>query len=396
MTAALGLPLVGTRSARADACQDLLVQAEKLIARGEKAKDPVLLRQAIQVLDRAEQVCPEEAQAPFMAGLTYVLLGEKDAAVGAGMRMLGLLRQASLQQNRPPGEADLDPRVLYLAGLIRLHLDQDPVGAERQLSLVRQRTPMFMPRAVESALFSAVLLVGSRQMRKGDYEPSARSFRRAILLAGDDVARRDAARRNLAQVYRAAHEFPKSEEILVELAGEYPRDPVVQFALAGVFADQLKFDEAIRTWRIVLRLLDEKAPVDPRDLEQLQESRLRYGISLILGANSPEMKAAGLAEMLAYAKAHPDDGRGWFQLGRVSHEDLDDQAHAAEYLEKALVIDPWCERTLRLLVTIYTVHLPNPERAAKLSNCLEKNADRRKAEIELRKKVRSDGTDGCS
>ncbi len=84
------------------------------MTRGERAKDPALLRQAARLLDRAEQLCPLEPQAPFMAGLTYVLLGEKDGAVGAGMRLLGLLRQGSLQQNRPPSEADVDPRVLYL------------------------------------------------------------------------------------------------------------------------------------------------------------------------------------------------------------------------------------------------------------------------------------------
>ena len=366
------------------------------MTRWKRSKDPSLLRQAARLLDRAEQVCPQEPQAPFMAGLTYVLLGEKDGAVGAGMRLLGLLRQGSLQQNRPPSEADVDPRVLYLAGLIRLHLEDDPNGAERQLSLVRQRAPGFMPQAVESALYSAVLRISGRLMRKGDYEGAARWTRRAIVLAGDDALRRDAARRNLAQIFAGNRKFPESEEILAALVRDYPRDVVVHYALAGVYAEQYKFDDAIRTWQIVLRLLDEKADVDPRDAAQMSEARLRYGISLILGATSPEMRQAGLAEMHAYVKAHPDDGRGWFQLGRVSHEDLDDQPHAVEYLEKALAIDPWCERTLRILVTIYTVHLPNPERAEKLKHCLETNAARRKAEIDLRKKVRSDATDGCA
>jgi hypothetical protein len=50
----------------------------------------------------------------------------------------------------------------------------------------------------------------------------------------------------------------------------------------------------------------------------------------------------------------------------------------------------------RILVTIYTVHLPNPERAEQPQALPETNAARRKAEIDLRKKVRSDATDGCA
>jgi hypothetical protein len=211
LAAGLGLPLVGSRSARADGCEDLLAEAEKLMTRGERAKDPALLRQAARLLDRAEQLCPLEPQAPFMAG-HLVLLGEKDGAVGAGMRLLGLLRQGSLQQNRPPSEADVDPRVLYLAGLIRLHLEDDPNGAERQLSLVRQRAPGFMPQAVESALYSAVLRISGRLMRKGDYEGAARWTRRAIVLAGDDALRRDAARRNLAQIFAGNRKFPSRRD----------------------------------------------------------------------------------------------------------------------------------------------------------------------------------------
>ncbi len=390
-----GLPFLTARAARADECNDLLAQAETLIAQGERAKDPAPLRQALRLLDRAEQACPFEPQAPFMAGLTFVLLGDRGGAHAAGRRLLGLLRQLSLQQNRPASEADFDSRVLYLSGLVKLRLENDPVGAERQLALVRERTPAFMAQAVQSALYAAVLQVGGRQMRQGDFEAAAKSMRQAALLAGDDAARRDAAQRNLAQVYKAGNRYPEAERILLELAREYPRDVVVQFALASTYADQYKFGDAIRAWRTVIRLIDEKTDVDPRDLAQLTEVRLRYGVSLILSTQDPEVRQEGLRVLEAYVKAHPDDGRGWSQLGRLLHEEFEGHARAAECLEKALALDPWCERTLRLLVTIYTIHVPNPGRVARLTHCLETNSDRRKAEMELRKKIRTDATDGC-
>lgn len=396
LAASGGLSLVLTaRAARADGCDDLLAEAETLIAQGERAKDPAPVRQALRLLDRAEQTCPLEPQAPFMAGLACVLVGDREGALAAGRRLFGLLRQQSLEQNRPASEADVDSRVLYLSGLVRLRLESDPAGAERQLTLVRERTPSFMTRAVQSALYSAVVQVGTRQMRRGDFEASVKSMRKAALLAGDDAARRDAALRNLAQVFRASNRYPEAEKIFLELAREYPRDVVVQFALAGTYADQYKFEDAIRTWRTVIRLIDEKADVDSRDLAQLTEVRLRYGVSLIMGSQAPEVRKEGLREIEGYVKAHPDDGRGWFQLGRLLLEEFDEFAPAAEHLERALALDPWCERTMKLLVTLYTLHLPDPERAAKLSNCLEKNAGRRQAEIEMRKKTRTDGTDGC-
>jgi len=394
--AALGcLAFLPAHAAWADGCDDLYEQAEALIAQAERAKDPALLRQALRLLDRAEQACPLEPQGPFMTGLTNVLLADRGGALAAGRRLLSLLRQLSAQQNRPASEADVDSRVLYLSGLIRLHLENDPLGAERQLALVRERTPGFMAPAVQAALYSAVIQVGGRQMRLGDMESAAKSFRKASLLAGDDVARRDAAKRNLAQLFRASNRYPEAEKIFLELAAEYPRDVVVQFALAGTFADQFKFDDAIRTWRIVLRLIDEKAAVDPRDLAQLTEVRLRYGVTLIMSSEEPAVRQEGLRELEGYVKAQPGDARGWFQLGRLSLEEFENHPRAVDCLERAYALDPWCERTLKLLVTLYTLHVPNPERAARLASCLETNAPRRKAEIELRKKTRTDATDGC-
>jgi tetratricopeptide (TPR) repeat protein len=168
---------------------------------------------------------------------------------------------------------------------------------------------------------------------------------------------------------------------------------VLRYALASVLADQMKFEEALAQWREVLALAGQPDTVDPRETGQLADARMRYGVTLLRSGDLER----GKAELLAYGKANDKDARVWFYLGQAAMEDFDDPDSALAWLEKARSLDPWCERTLRLLLDLYTNARKDEGRAKALQATLDSAADTaaRKREMDRRVQTRPDGMTGC-
>jgi tetratricopeptide (TPR) repeat protein len=262
------------------------------------------------------------------------------------------------------------------------------------------RDPNFYPTSVSRLLFNALLAWGRDLEQKGDVPQAIAQTLRAKEEARYDLdsKRRDIALRNLAQYYRLADQWTDAQNVASELVTRYPKDAVIRYLLASVYADQLDFAHAIDQWKIVLDLVAE-GNVSPEDAQDLEDAPMRYGVSLASGGRTEE----GLAKLREFAKKYPKDSRPNFYMGRILW-DLGRSREALAALEKAFEIDPLCVDTVTLLITVYDIAgsdlgLPPGKAESRLAELRRLMTDEakaaRKKELEARPNRHNDRTFGC-
>jgi len=387
----LGVAVAGPDEDKA--CKELSKEAIKRLTEADESGDPAPARQGAALLDRAIVLCPNDPDLAFQLTLAYVLSQEEPKARAAMRRLENVLRERALHEGRPETEVAGDPRFLYAHARIAFKFGNNPKGALDDLTRLRARDPKFLAGPVASLEFRCRLAYSNLLLRSGDSHGALKETERAILVARGDQRRQDIAKRNKGQILRAIDEFIKSQQVFEELLTRYPRDAVLRYALASVLADQMKFDEALVQWRELRALLGQPDTVDPREKDQLADAQMRYAMTLLHAGQLEE----GKKELLAYTRANDKDTRGWFYLGQAAMEHFDDPDAALGYLEKARSLDPWCERTLRLLLDLYTNARPDEGRAKALQQTLESPTDKaaRKKEMDRRVQTRPDGMSGC-
>jgi tetratricopeptide (TPR) repeat protein len=407
LVATLVLLFAGATSAddrRGAQCTADLEAGLKLLALAEKG-DASAAKRAWETFESAERRCPEDVRFPFFGGLAHVY---GDDPIGADASLVRLRAQVAVplrELNRNEGEADLDPHVIFLRAAYAFQLRKMPQVAAEQLLRARMRDPNFYPASVSSLLFKALLGWGADLERRGDVAQAIAQTLRAKEEARYDVdpaKRRDVALRNLAQYYRIANEWPDAIRISADLAARYPKDAVVRYLHASVYADQFDFAHAVEHWKATLDLLAEgKTPAE--DAEYLSDAPMRYAISLASLAPAAGRNEEGLTLLRAYAAAHPKDARPRYHLGRFLW-DAGKSKEARDELEIAHALDPLCAESLGLLITVYDVARTNvgddeAKIEKRLAELREKTTDEakaaRKRAIDARKIERKDRTDGC-
>jgi tetratricopeptide (TPR) repeat protein len=286
---------------------------------------------------------------PFFGGLAHLYGDDPLGAEAALARVRAVLSIPLRELNRPVAEADLDPHVLFLRAAYDFQVRKQNQSAVEQLTRVRMRNPRFYPASVSSLLFKALLAWGADFERRGEIPQAIAKTLQAKEEARYDLdpKRRDLALRNLAQYYRFADQWTDAQAVALDLVARYPKDAVIRYVLASVFADQLQFDKAVEQWKACLDLLAH-GDVPKEDAEYLDDALMRYGISLA----SDNQIEAGIATLREFAEKHPKDARPHFYLGRI----LWDQSRAREArdeLEKAVALDSLCGDMLALLITVY-------------------------------------------
>lgn len=389
------LPVSGALAGPAEeqTCKELSREAIRHLTEADETGDVAAARRGAALLDRAIVLCPENADLAFQQTLAYVLAREEEKARASLRRLEALLRAQGRDLGRPVTEVLGDPRFLYARARIAFTFGNNPRGAIDDITRLRARDPKFLPGPVASLEFRCRLAYSHILLKSDDTKEALRQTRIAEDVARGDVVRQDIARRNKGQLLRLLDQWIEAQTVFEELLTRYPRDAVLHYALASVLADQLKFEEALVAWRKVLALAAEPDTVDPREKDQLADARLRYGITLLHAGRIEE----GKQELLAYAKENERDSRGWIYLGNAAIEHFDDPDAAVEWLEKARAIDPWCERTLRLLLGLYTGARKDEGRAKAIQATLDspETTEARKKEMDRRKQTRHDGMNGC-
>jgi tetratricopeptide (TPR) repeat protein len=397
------VPVASGADATLETCADLARRALGLLAQAEAAEDTQKARAAAELLERATRVCPENPDWPFYRALAYVAAKDEDRARAAAVDLRRSLEQRAAALNRRAAEVESDPRTLYLQAMLHFRFGNMPARSLDLITRLRARDPTFMASAVQSLEFNA-LLAYSAQLAHAAQSPNRetrdrwlaeadKQARLAIEVVRGDVKREDVAKRNRGEILRASERWPEAHEVFADLVQRNPDDAVVRYSFASVLATQFSYADALVQWDEVLRLARLPGTASPLDAPQLADAPLRRAVTLVLASRVKEGREA----LLDYVKAKPQDPRGWYYLGKFALEAWDAPGDAVRWLEKAREIDPWCEATLRLLRTLYTTHVPDVEKAARLDATLDDPGAvaARKREMDRRTSTRADRGNGC-
>lgn len=372
-------------------CAALIEKADVALQQAERTRDLAQARDALELLDRARQICPDEIEIPFLEGIAHVFRGDIDKTKAAIARAEGLARARAVELNRPVAEAANEPHVLYLRALVHRRFGNRPGDAVADLKLLRVRDPSFRPGAVVVLLHASLLDYAAQLVQNDDAEAAIRQASMAVSIVRGNARMTDLAEHRLAQVLSAAHRWAEAQPILLRLVERGPTNAHYRFDLAGVYAEQLHFDEAIEAWRETIKLLA-RPDEDVRLKDLLSDAPMRLGNCLVQSGRLDEGKKA----LEAYAAEHPGDGRGWYFIGKAcvdfSPEDYD---HALECFERARRLDSACEKTLRELYKLYSTVRRDDAKAKSLAEEIEKGAKAREAEFVRRRHTRLDGSNGC-
>jgi len=211
----------------------------------------------------------------------------------------------------------------------------------------------------------------------------------ALALAGDDPRLVAATRRLLAHTYARAQRFPEAEDLwrkMVEATGGRDVDSVS--GLANTLSMQDRFEEAVVEFTRVLTLLEQGAMYGNVGVP---EARLRRGNCYRLLGRLDDARA----DLERYVQGHPDDHRGVHWLGMLWFDGYEDAAKAVPYFERAYRAAPWCEVYGTLLLQVYELRIPNPEKAASLRREMAANTDAHKKKMEALGKESRDGVSIC-
>lgn len=396
-------PIGSVAFASDPSCPGLVADARTALRESVDRRSLARARDALHLLDRASKLCPDDIEVPFLEGLAHAKLNSLDGVLAATRKCESLALARATELNRPRSDAANNPHVLFLQAVVHRQFGNKPGDAALTLKLLKNRDPGWEPEAVALLLFLSHKEFAGQLSRADDFEGAKREARLAQAAAGRNQSRYDDATHLYAKVLSQANEFPAAQPMLEDLAKRYPDDPDVRFTLAGVYAEQFQFDRAVDVWRETIRLLS-RPGTDPALVDLLYDAPLRLGVCLAESKRASDGPVEGRKQLLEYIKAHPNDGRGWYFLGKVEVDKLDEPEAAIVHFEKARSLDPACEKTLRELYRLYSSprdgvsEEQTKQEAAKaeaLRKEIEQGGKARTIELNRRRRTRPDGSNGC-
>lgn len=359
-----------------------LIAAQLALKEADRTTGPMqsrALEAAIRGFDALIAKRPGSLELHFQRGIAATMAQDQPAAAAH------LARLATLSPMK-----DRDARYVYLQAIGILAFDPSkPDKAVRLLRTLRAEVPTFLAEPVRLALHRALLQASVARSDPRLRDEAVRFAEEALALVRDDDRLRRMTQRLLARSYTRSAQFHEAEEIWHELDAEAGgKDVDVVSGLANTLAMQDRFEDAAEAFTKVLALLDAGALYHDASVT---EARLRRGNCYrLLGRLD-----AARADLELFLQQHPDDHRAVHWVGMLWFDGYDEPAKALPYLERAYRAAPWCEVYGTVLLQLYEIRLPDPEKAASLRREMADNAEAHRAKIEELSKENRDGVSIC-
>lgn len=349
LAVALGAPGHGVQADDA-ACASLVRQMEAFLAQAEKAKDTGFTNKAqslalsgLELVVRAESVCPQDRH-PLGVGVLLCVFADDQARAE---RYLARFEQAS-----PYGERD--PQVHYLRGQVQLRLRLRPDLAMRSVERMQAVAPEFYEGPREALYYDALLAQAQIFARDERFSEAINLLASATALARrrGNVAKERNSLAHTAILLSRDDRHDKALDIWRKLRKADPQSPIWSYHEGLVLAVMMRPADAIPAYRHTLERM-QGFPGPPAMMADLARARMRMGNCLRLlasSASAPAERVRLLQEALEnlerYHAEYPRDALGALWIGVLHYEERDDAASALPWFEKAFALDRECEAFL--------------------------------------------------
>ncbi len=379
-----------------------LQRAHLARSRGEEAKQKSAALRAVSEFASVSKADPKDPQPVFLAVQAAALCADPEKA---------RTWLARYEQVSPSGEQD--PELHYLRAQVALFSSARPDLAVDALRRMFTINPAHRAPARDQLYYDALLAHGAALVHQGAFEKGIDRFQRAQELAHSNRwSHKDlAARGNIAVALRRALRMSEALELLGKLISENPRNVQWHWERALNEAAQLKYAEAIKSYRKVENLR-KTADADSVAARETAQVYLRLGNCLrnSVTARMPKKVWEGrLSEaqmhLEKYVALEPKDARGHRWLGTYWLENRDQPHRAIPHYQRAHTLDPDCATSLRNLVQIYARHGPQAgtgesdatweKQRAAYAKDLAEGEQRRAAALQAREKRLGRGVTGC-
>jgi tetratricopeptide (TPR) repeat protein len=398
-------PAVAVKSASAEQLRpgvEWLDRAHQARLEGNVAQKTSAALRAVSEFAGLVQTYPRDPQPVFMAAQAAALCEDAEKAKAWLQRY---------EQISPAGEKDPDSH--YLRAQVALFASARPDLAVDALREMFKLDPVHRAHSRDHLYYDALLAHGAALVHKGAYDKGIDRFRRAEELARTHglVQKDRAARGNVAVALRRALRMPEALEVVEKLIAEDPRNVQWRWERGLNEAAQLKYTEAIRSYRQVEKMrkgVDTKSVAARETLQVYLRlgNCLRNSVTARMPAETREARLSEAGRHLEhYVALAPKDARGHRWLGAYWLENREEPHRAIPHFERAHALDPDCATSLRNLVQIYTRHAPQePGDAAEAAweakrlayaKDLAEGADRRAAAMQARETRLGIGVTGC-
>jgi tetratricopeptide (TPR) repeat protein len=361
-----------------------LLEAALLVKAADDSEGPARkarAKQAAEILVALERDHPEDPEIPYWRGFAAVLGEDPEAAKAA----LERVKAKSPDRGRAPAAALLQASIWLIFEPDKLE------AAVRTLKGLPSRAPSFRPQEVAAATYKALRMWATRSLKDRNGDSALRALEDAKKLVTDDPVRLFDTRVAIASALGWNGRWVEAQEAWLALEKETEgKNPDVEMGLADAYAIQNNNAEAAARMTRVLELIGTGDAVPPR-YRVLREALLRRGNAYRLLQRGTEAKA----DLEAYVAQFPEDGRGYYWLGVLRLDVLEDPAGARSALEKARSLSPWCDQYLRTLLQVYEVAAPDAEKAAALREEIDKGTAARAKRREEIQKARGDLRNLC-
>jgi tetratricopeptide (TPR) repeat protein len=364
---------------RLRAAIELVLAAERTPepeARAAKAREAVA-----KIVEAERSRTGDPAELAFWRGLAGVTAKDEREAKAA----LDRVRSTSRLGSR-------DSRAYYLHARVLIAFEPDRLDvAVRRLRTLRSQAPEFMTEPVERALFDALRIQAAKHVNRRDADGGVSLLQEAVTLTRTDPAKRIDARRELVRALgRAGRWMESRDEATALLELSKGRSLPDRYMLAVAHAAQNQWSPAVEHYSAVVAAIDAGTVPEP-GATVLREAILRRGNARRYLGDLPGAKA----DLERYVRELPDDGRGHYWLGMHYLDGLVDPKGALPHLERARALLPYCEDSLRALLMIYEVQVPDEAKAKALRKEIEEGAEARKKERERVAKDRTNESGIC-
>jgi tetratricopeptide (TPR) repeat protein len=385
----------------------LLKDAERHRNAGREGQALDGARRALAIVDQADRQKPGAAETAFLG---------VQAAVFAKDRAAARLWAARFGQRSAYG--DKDPNLHYAHALVWLLIEERPGDAVRSLDEMAKVSRGGLSRAGNVLLYDALTANGERLLRRARVYDAVAQFERASKVARrlQNPPKEKTARANGAIALLEFGHAEDAEKLLASLRKDDPQNPLWAWHLAQSLMLQERFEEAGPLFEEVCKFVDQRL-LKENHAPMLKRAYLGLGRvwrETAKQESEPSRRTAAIEKARVafqrFTHISPTVGEGWFRLGRLLYEDLDEPYAAIEKLEKAYVLEPVCDQAIRLLIRIAGRHEPPPatgaetpaevrrewdERRADWEKALDAHADEWEAERQRRREASPRGEDGC-
>ncbi len=385
-----------------------LTDAEKAYQAGNTARQRELAIKAEKLFRDATTIRPRDTRAYFLGCIAAGLA----QSLERGNRWL-----AEYSQRSAYGKAD--PDAYFLRAYLAYYAGRHPEAAIRYLETMYGLNARARGRERDTIWYAALLMSAEQFAQKKKWDHGIHRLQEAERIARKRGWRNKvlAARGNYAILLRRGNRLKEAIPVLTGMIASDPGSPIWYMQRARAYAGELRWDEAITDYRMVVELLKTRAQAlqiaDHKEVYLRLGNCLRHTVTESTpAAKRDALRKEALENLKKYVALAPKDARGHKWIGAFYFEDLEQPYKAIPYYQKALELDWACLSNLRDLIQIHRIFPPPPDqlpkndpaaaeqvraawkkRLAAYEKDLADNVKKRDEELERRQK--SPGGDTC-